>query len=143
MHYIYKKKLISQAAISLFPSKIVSNLEMRKGHVAVQIGFKVDFSQTPIWVLLSTQNTNLNCWIFCFLMLYIPVNYFSVMSGRFPAFLGLTSIMQQIKCLAQEHKIVTLSSMNLELATILSPAEHAGLNLIPAGTHLINVNSTS
>ena len=32
------------------------------------------------------------------LMLYIPVNNVSVLLGRFPVFLGLTSIKQRIKC---------------------------------------------
>ena len=31
------------------------------------------------------------------LMLYIPVNHFSVMAGKFPVFLGQTSIKQRIK----------------------------------------------
>ena len=43
--------------------------------------------------------------IFIFvLMLYVIVNNFSVMSGRFPVFLGWTSTKQRIKGLAQTHK---------------------------------------
>ena len=41
------------------------------------------------------------------LMLYIPVNSFSVMLGQFPVFLGGTSAKEQIKCFAQEHNTVT------------------------------------
>ena len=46
--------------------------------------------------------------LFCLFALrfYIPVNYFSVMSGWFPVFLGLTSAKQQIKLLAQGHNTV-------------------------------------
>ena len=44
--------------------------------------------------------------MFCLfdLILYVPVNTFSVMSGQ--VFLGLTSTKQRIKCLAQGHKAV-------------------------------------
>ena len=52
------------------------------------------------------------------LMLYVPVNNFSVMSGLFSVFLGWTSTKQQTKSLAQEYNTVTLVS--LELATIWS-----------------------
>ena len=38
------------------------------------------------------------------LILYVPVNSFSVMSGR--VVLGLTSAKQRIKCLAQGHYAV-------------------------------------
>ena len=37
------------------------------------------------------------------LMLYIPVNNFSVMLIHFPEFLSKTSTMQRIKCLVQGH----------------------------------------
>ena len=51
------------------------------------------------------------------LMLYITVNYFSVVSGWFPVFLGWTSTKQPTKCLAQGHNTVTLLAVSLELAT--------------------------
>ena len=38
------------------------------------------------------------------LILYVPVDIFSVMSGR--VFLGLTSTKQRIKCFAQGHNTV-------------------------------------
>ena len=46
------------------------------------------------------------------LMLYIPVNNFSVMPGKCPVFLGRTSTKQRIKCLAQEHN--TMRPVSLE-----------------------------
>ena len=52
-------------------------------------------------VLLSTNNM---FWLICFLfglILYVPVNSFSVMTGS--VFLGLISTKQRIKCLAQGH----------------------------------------
>ena len=52
------------------------------------------------------------------LMLYVIANTVSVMSGRFPVFLGLTSIKQRIKYLVQEHNAVPTCTVNLELATI-------------------------
>ena len=54
-------------------------------------------------------------------MMYDPVNNFSVMSGRFPVFLGGTSTKQQIKCLAPGYNIVTPPVVSLELATLRSP----------------------
>ena len=39
------------------------------------------------------------------LILYVPINNFSVMSGR--VFLGLTNIKQGFMCLAQGHNAVT------------------------------------
>ena len=47
----------------------------------------------------------------CFLELYVRVNKFSVMSGRFPLFIGLTSSKQWITCV-----IVTALAVSLELA---------------------------
>ena len=38
------------------------------------------------------------CFCLFYFMLYIPVNNFSVLLGRFPVVLGLTSIKQRIKC---------------------------------------------
>ena len=55
------------------------------------------------------------------LMLYIPVNNFSVILGRL--FLGLTSTKQGLKCLAQGHNEVTL--MRLELTTLGSQVKHS------------------
>ena len=40
-------------------------------------------------------------------MLYVSVNNFTVVSGRFPVFLGWTSTKHLIKCLAQGHNTVT------------------------------------
>ena len=50
-----------------------------------------------------------------------PVNDFSVMPGSFPLFLDGTSIKQQIKCLAEGHKTVTLPAVRFKLATLQSP----------------------
>ena len=58
-------------------------------------------------------------WFLFVLILYIPVNNFSVMSGR--VFLGGTSTKQWIKCLAQGHNIVTPPAVTLEPATLRSP----------------------
>ena len=58
-------------------------------------------------------------WLYCIklfmLMLYIQVNNFSVMSGKFPEFLGWTRTEQRIKCLAHGHN--TVPPLSLELAT--------------------------
>ena len=43
-------------------------------------------------------------WLNFGLILYSPVNNFSIMPGR--VFLGLTSTKQRIKCLAQGHNTV-------------------------------------
>ena len=50
------------------------------------------------------------------LMLYVPVNNFSVKSGRLSIFLGLTNTKQRLKCLAQGHNTVT--PVSLKLATL-------------------------
>ena len=47
-------------------------------------------------------------WFVC-LILYIPVNNFSVMSGQ--VLFGWTSTKQRIKCLAQGHKAVPLAAV--------------------------------
>ena len=54
-------------------------------------------------------------------MLYIPVNNFSVMSGR--VFLGLTSTKQGLMCLAQGHNAVT--AVRLKPASSLSQVKHS------------------
>ena len=47
----------------------------------------------------------------CFdLIIYEPVNFFSVMSGR--VFQGWTSTKQRLKCLAQGHKAIPLVRLN-------------------------------
>ena len=51
------------------------------------------------------------------LMLYIPVNNFSVMLGQVSVFPGCTSTKQRIKCLAQGQNTVTTPALGLELAT--------------------------
>ena len=57
----------------------------------------------------------------CFeLVLYIPVNIFSVMLGLF---LGLTNTKQRLKCLAQGHNTVPLVS--LEAGTPRSQVKHS------------------
>ena len=53
------------------------------------------------------------------LILYVPVNSFSVKLGR--VFLGLTSSKQKIKCLAQGHNAV----VKLEPATPRSRVKHS------------------
>ena len=50
------------------------------------------------------------------LILYISVNNFSVMSGKFPVFLGKTSTKQRIKCFAQGHN--TVSTVSFEPVTL-------------------------
>ena len=50
------------------------------------------------------------------LMLYNPVNNFSVMSGGFPVFFDGTSIKDRINSLAQGHNEV--SQVNLKQATL-------------------------
>ena len=40
------------------------------------------------------------------LILYVSVNNFSVMSGRFPVILGWTSTKQKSLCFAKEHSAV-------------------------------------
>ena len=49
-------------------------------------------------------------------ILYVPVNYFSGMSGL--AFLGSASTKQWIKCLAKGHKKVIPPVVRLKLATL-------------------------
>ena len=49
------------------------------------------------------------------LILYVPVNNFSVMLGR--VFPGRTSTKQRIKCLAQGHNTARLPAVRLEPAT--------------------------
>ena len=64
------------------------------------------------------------------LILYVPVNSFSVMSGRF--FLGRTSTKQGIMCLAQGHNAVTpvrLEPATLRLETSTLPLSHCALPL--------------
>ena len=55
------------------------------------------------------------------LILYVPINNFSVMLGQ--VFLGGISTKQWIKCLAQGHNTVTPQAVRLELTTIQSPVE--------------------
>ena len=55
------------------------------------------------------------------LILYIPVNNFSVILGRL--FLGLTSTKQGFKFLAQGHNEVT--SVRLDLATLGYQVKHS------------------
>ena len=57
-------------------------------------------------------NAQLSMFLFDFL-LYIPVTYFSAMSGL--VFLGLTSTKQRIKCLAQGDN--TVAPVRLDPAT--------------------------
>ena len=59
------------------------------------------------------------CWFD--MILYVPVNKFSVMSGQF--FLGLTSTKQGLMCLAQGHNAVP--PVRLELATPQSGVQHS------------------
>ena len=70
---------------------------------------------------------------FVYLILYIPVNNCSVMSGR--VFLGWTSTKHLIKCFAQGHNIVTPLAVGLEQATLRSPAK---LSTNRSALHLLN-----
>ena len=68
----------------------------------------------------SSFNISCHCSVLCLaLILYIPVNIFSIMLGR--VFLGGTSTKQKIKCLAQGHNTVTPLEVIHELATPISP----------------------
>ena len=60
------------------------------------------------------------------LILYVPLDNFSVMLGR--VFLGLTSTKQRIKCLAQGHNRV--SPVRLEPATAWSGVKHSTIMLL-------------
>ena len=51
------------------------------------------------------------CWFLFVLILYVPVNKFSVMSGQF--FLGWTSTKQRKNCLAKGHNTVSPLAGNL------------------------------
>ena len=59
-------------------------------------------------------------WLF-FLILYVPVSNFSIISGW--VFLGLTSTKQRIKCLAQGHD--TVQPARLQPATPRSRVKHS------------------
>ena len=51
-----------------------------------------------VHVLITEETSHIeNLFVCVVLMLYIPVNNFSVMPGRFPVFLGSTSTKQSIK----------------------------------------------
>ena len=65
--------------------------------------------------------------MFCLftLILYVPVNNFSVMSGQVS--LGLTSTTQGLMCLAQGHNPVT--SVRFEPATPQSQVKHSTTEL--------------
>ena len=67
------------------------------------------------------------------LILYIPVNIISVMSGQ--VFMGRTSTKQRIKCLAQGHAVppgmqpLHLDSSNLPLSHRAPPTVHDDVTL--------------
>ena len=66
------------------------------------------FRSSLIWVQTVCLDFCGRQWLFEILfdlILYVPVNIFSVMSGR--VFLGWTSTKQGLTCLAQGHKTVT------------------------------------
>ena len=68
---------------------------------------------------IHTAADSHTCLLWSFLlvlMLYILVNNFSVMSGHFPVFMGLTSIKLRIKSIAQGHN--TLPPVSLEPVTL-------------------------
>ena len=52
------------------------------------------------------------------LLLYVPVNNFSVMSWCFPVFMVWTSTKQRIRCLAQGH--TTVPPLSIELGLLLA-----------------------
>ena len=72
--------------------------------------------QSIIYACLPVKHVLFVCLFV--LMLYVPVNNFSVMSGHVPVFLGWACSWQRIKCLAQGHNTVPLVS--LEPATLRS-----------------------
>ena len=49
------------------------------------------------------------------LVLYVPVNNFSVMAGHFSVFLGKTITKQGLKYLSQRHKVVPTTSPEVEM----------------------------
>ena len=75
-------------------------------------------------IINSKELFEKNLHMFCLfvLMFYVPVNNFSVMSGR--GFLGWISTKQRIKCLAQAHNAVSLwwglnpQPLNLDSSTL-------------------------
>ena len=75
----------------------------------------------------ETQHYSMVDVMFLFvLILYIPVNNFSVMSGW--VFLGLTSTKQRIKCLAQGHS--ALPRVMLEPASLRSKVKHSTTEIV-------------
>ena len=75
-----------------------------------------------IWGLRSSYSQiSLLSYILLYLILYVPVNNFSVMSGW--VFLGLTTTKQWLMCLAQGHNAMTL--VRLKPATPQSGNKHS------------------
>ena len=97
-----------------------------QGFVLSGVG-KRNFKLTHMLLALKTSTTTKYTafdllsalWACLFvLMLYVPVNIFSVTSGHFPVFLGWTSTTQRMKSLGQGHNTVT--PVSLKLATLWS-----------------------
>ena len=89
--------------------------------ISAPTGFPEKRCSSKLIVSLVNQNKYGPILILFLLMLYAPVNNFSVMLGRCSVFLGWTSTKQQIMDLAQGHNTVTLPGVNLKLATLQYP----------------------
>ena len=63
-------------------------------------------SQIPYYTMHYRVKAKLFLILICLhvLLLYVPINNFSVMSGHLSVFLGYTSTQQRIKCLVQGHR---------------------------------------
>ena len=95
--YATKSRFLMSKSILFFPEFSMTCLHLL---LLLFFGF---FFVVLIWFFRS-QSTNFQLFFF-YLILYIPVNNLSVMSGG--AFLGWTSTKQGLKCLAQGNNAVT------------------------------------
>ena len=65
------------------------------------------------------------------LMFNVPVNNFSVMSGRSHRFLGFNQYSRELMCLAQEHNTVTLVGIEQYSRELMCLAqEHNAVTLV-------------
>ena len=75
-----------------------------------------------LWVIKYWASHGSKLTLLIFLMLYVPVNNFSVISGQL--FLGLTSTKQWIKYLAQGHSDSASSEARTSNLSIPSPTPY-------------------
>ena len=83
------------------------------------------WSSTSFAMYMYNAQSKIHCFATFESMLYIPVNYFSVMSG---CFLGCTSNNQRTRCLAQGHN--TTSPLRLKPGTPRSHVKHSTTALL-------------